>query len=273
MQVDEEKGGDDGEDALPIPKSGRGSHPGGQGLSIPVLRRGGKHKRNVEASAMLGRWEAMSSRSPMDCLHSLCFEVAGGRTLSRWCRQRKVAFSDVLEWIHGDPAREAAYKRAQADRREWAAEGILRELARMGFADPRALEDAKRGGARDLKDLPPGLARAVSAVEWDTPEDGGGRPRVRRYKLANRIDALSLLAKVLGLIKPDGPTVEVNLATLVEQSMIQPQPGQQQQGPGPGGIMSPAPDTLALPTPTPPPPPAPDTGTAPPPQEAAGEGP
>lgn len=75
------------------------------------------------------------------------------------------------------------------------AEKLLREVARIAFADPRGLVNEK-GGVKGLHELDDNLAAAVSSIEVD--EYG----KVK-YKLWVKNQALDMLMKHLGLYEKD----------------------------------------------------------------------
>lgn len=78
-------------------------------------------------------------------------------------------------------------------------EKIAREAARIAFFDPRDLFD-ETGKPIPINDIPEDAARAIAGVDVESLFEGGRGNRTRvgdvlKYKIANKITALELLAK------------------------------------------------------------------------------
>jgi phage terminase small subunit len=91
---------------------------------------------------------------------------------------------------------------------EITAERVLEELARIAFADTRRLYRAN-GTPKAIDELDADTAAALAAI--DVHEPGSGRGLVRRYRMADKLAALTLLGKHLKLFteKVDA-SVDVN---------------------------------------------------------------
>ncbi len=103
--------------------------------------------------------------------------------------------------------------RQMADRKlEVSIERIAKEVARIAFYDPRELYD-EAGQMIPLERLPEDIARAIAGVDVKDIAVGKGEQRqvvgtVKKYRLASKIDALTLLAKWKRMIS-DRPGEEV----------------------------------------------------------------
>lgn len=94
-------------------------------------------------------------------------------------------------------------------------ERVLKELARLAFNDVRKFWDEK-GNLKDIKDLDDDAAAAIAGMDIEDIYEGAGQDRiyagkVRKVKLSNKISALDMLSKHLGLYEVDneqkGPSV------------------------------------------------------------------
>lgn len=81
-------------------------------------------------------------------------------------------------------------------RAEITAERVLRELARVAFADPRKLVDAQ-GRVKGLQEIDDDTAGAIALLRLEEKPEGR---RVLRIRLHDKIAALVVLARHLGLL-------------------------------------------------------------------------
>jgi phage terminase small subunit len=87
------------------------------------------------------------------------------------------------------------------DKLELSAERVLLELSRIAISDIRAVFD-ERGNLLQINGLPEGIAAAVASVEVVTRSIGEGEVEyVHKIKFWDKLRALELLAKRLGLVK------------------------------------------------------------------------
>lgn len=90
-------------------------------------------------------------------------------------------------------------------------EHVIREAARIAFADPLELFDTNgHGSLRALQDIPEATRHAISSIKCrrDVPTTGDGAPRpteVVEIRFCPKAPALELLAKRFGLVKDGGP--------------------------------------------------------------------
>jgi phage terminase small subunit len=78
------------------------------------------------------------------------------------------------------------------------ADRVLQELAAIAFADPRRLFDPD-GAPLPLSDLDDDIARAVATVEHGPAGGVGGGPAAARMRLHDKLKALEMLGRHLGL--------------------------------------------------------------------------
>jgi phage terminase small subunit len=91
----------------------------------------------------------------------------------------------------------AAAEEARAERTQITADRVLRELAMIGFSDMRRFAKWGPKGITLIasEQLDPDAARCVAEVSEIESKDGGSL----KFKLHNKVDALTLLGKHLGL--------------------------------------------------------------------------
>jgi phage terminase small subunit len=99
----------------------------------------------------------------------------------------------------------AAQQAKQLERVNITAEGVLRELAAIGFSDLRAIFD-DHGNLRPVNELPDGVAPTIASVEVTkqrTSKAGevSTEEWVSKVKAWDKVRALEMLAKHLGLLK------------------------------------------------------------------------
>lgn len=128
---------------------------------------------------------------------------AGGATLVDAYEAAGFARHAGRAWTLGKRPEVAARIRelqeAAADASTVSAEQIVRELARVGFADIRRLF-TQDGRLKLIDDLDDATAAAVASIEViERPDGQGGIELVRKVKLLNKIDALNALGKHHGL--------------------------------------------------------------------------
>lgn len=89
----------------------------------------------------------------------------------------------------------------RAERLQVKADRVLIELARIGFSDPRQLFD-ENGDMLQMKDLPDDVARSIASFKVKTTHDKDGNPNTTvEVRFWNKVEALTLLAKHLGLLQ------------------------------------------------------------------------
>lgn len=97
-------------------------------------------------------------------------------------------------------------------------ERTLREIARLGFFDPRKLLDAK-GNPKPLHELDDDTAAAIAGLEVQQIELGSGDnaipATVKKYKLADKNASLEKLMKHLGGYKADNDQTGNAAATML----------------------------------------------------------
>jgi hypothetical protein len=95
--------------------------------------------------------------------------------------------------------------RERLDEEQVIAGEVLRELKRIGFADPRSFF-AEHNNLRPLKDWTPEMAAAVASFEVikkNAVADDGHVDLIHKIKLNPKTKALELLCRRLGLLEPE----------------------------------------------------------------------
>lgn len=93
----------------------------------------------------------------------------------------------------------------RAERTQITADRVLVELARIAFLDPADLFDAN-GNPRPIADIPEHARRAIIGCDVVQLYEGAGQTRkqdgeVRKIRLADKVRALELLGRHLGIIR------------------------------------------------------------------------
>jgi hypothetical protein len=106
---------------------------------------------------------------------------------------------------------------------------VLDELARIAFFNPKQLMDAN-GVVLPLKDIPEAVLSAVQSMRvsfGESPEEDGTFTRVKHVDMRfwNKMDAISMLAKHLGLLR-ELVTNQVNIVNLDWSRLFQEQASQ-----------------------------------------------
>jgi phage terminase small subunit len=101
------------------------------------------------------------------------------------------------------PAMAAAIRERQealAKKLDLSAERVLMELSRIAFADVRQLFDGQ-GQLKAVPELPPELAAAVRSMTRRSVTEGGSTREQVQVRLWDKVAALTLLCKHLGLFE------------------------------------------------------------------------
>ena len=85
----------------------------------------------------------------------------------------------------------------RSKRLEVTADRVVAELAKLAFADPRSLFDAN-GALLPIHLIPPEVAQAIATMEVTT--DTGGTSKVTKIRFCDKVAALTLLARHLGML-------------------------------------------------------------------------
>jgi phage terminase small subunit len=135
-----------------------------------------------------------------------CVDLCGAAAVERCgffnCTTR-TSRARKASWLLKQPGVVAAireWKARQEARVEVKADQVLAELRRLALVDIGEAFDAD-GKMRPLKDMPADLRRAISAVEVEELDLGGGEVSgtVRKVKFWDKVKALELLGKHLKL--------------------------------------------------------------------------
>jgi hypothetical protein len=164
-----------------------------------------------------------------DFMDKFCAHIANGGAGPEYCQERDVRFSDVMAWIGRDADRKSMYAHSETARAQWFVQSILTELKNIGLVDIREAYDANNK-LKDLKDIPPAVARCIVAIETDELFEGFGKDReqigiTKRVKFSDKLRALELLGKNLQMFIDTSRVIHmgrVTLEDLVTQSMAGP---------------------------------------------------
>lgn len=114
----------------------------------------------------------------------------------------------------------AAGMRAREARVDVTADRVLRELARVAFADIGEAF-AEDGSLLPVKQIPIDTRRALASIDSDElREDGAAVGMVRKVKLADKLRALEMLAKHTRVLEP-APDFDPGLLEPAERQQLQ----------------------------------------------------
>ena len=131
-------------------------------------------------------------------LNELCSFIAGGGTLTEWCKSNDVRYGETYAWLHDVdyPMRLEAYTKALEGRIGYFTDTVLSGLRDIAQADVRKLYD-KMGKMIEPHLVPDELARVVVGVE----EEETDRGVKRKLRLEGRKTGHELLGRSVGLYK------------------------------------------------------------------------
>ncbi|MFG1393293.1 terminase small subunit [Xanthobacter agilis] len=123
----------------------------------------------------------------------------------------------------------AMEKRAQ--REEITADRVLREIAKVAFFDPREAFNGD-GTLKPIHELSAAVASAIAGLDVTEFHDADGAPvgRLKKVKLSDRVRALELLARHLGMLndkltlKGDAENPLTLLVKAIQGNTIRPVP-------------------------------------------------
>ncbi|WP_454917104.1 terminase small subunit [Xanthobacter sediminis] len=129
----------------------------------------------------------------------------------------------------------------RAEREKITADRVLREAAAVALFDPRKLFNPD-GTMKPLNELDDATAAAIAGIEVVEIADGDGQPigRVKKVRLADKLGALTLLARHLGMLndkltlRGDAENPLTLLVKAIQGSTVQPVPTAALPKPGDG---------------------------------------
>jgi len=103
----------------------------------------------------------------------------------------------------------ARVKHESLNRAQATQDGIVQELVRMAYSDPRRVVDPETGSSKPLSEIDEDTARAISAVEFIENtfylQDGTERREVKtKYRFWPKEKALEMLGKMIGTLVERG---------------------------------------------------------------------
>ena len=92
------------------------------------------------------------------------------------------------------------------------AKRVLYELAMIAFADPAELFDDENGALLHIQDMPPEVRRSISSMDVATKESiDGSLVTTAKIKFWNKLDALNMIGKHLGILGSDVSSQHLHL--------------------------------------------------------------
>ena len=113
--------------------------------------------------------------------------IANGGSMTEWCSNNRLRYSDVMRMIRASVEHKKQYDAAMIDRQEWAKERVLSEVKSLAMYTLKDLfnEDGSRKKAHELPD---DLITAIKEID----ADGG-------IKFQDKTKAIDMFGKQLGL--------------------------------------------------------------------------
>lgn len=135
-----------------------------------------------------------------ETLFEIVDEVANGGSLIAYCKKNEMRYSNIINWIYADEARQKSYEVALEARGEYVAQEILAELKKLGFSDVRKLFN-NDGSIKEVSALDDDTAAAIAGIEIQEEAcDKDGEtivPRTRKIKIIDKLKAIEMLGRNL----------------------------------------------------------------------------
>lgn len=173
-----------------------------------------KVKRQLTSSGLTPKQQRF-----VDCF---CICLNGTQTIidAKFTKDRKLAASMAMHYLNDDAVSAEIRRRLDSSTAKamLTVERIDQEIARLAFVDIRLLYDDK-GVLRPMSEWPDDVAAAVGNIEVLDRIGKTGRPRIHKIKVWDKVSALTLAAKRLGmLVDKHEVDVKVSLEDLIAQS-------------------------------------------------------
>lgn len=139
-----------------------------------------------------------------DFVDTIFAHIANGGTLITLAETWGVRHSDLANYIGSTPELKERHRFAMTMRDEWEKERCIQELRAIMTCDIRDAYD-ENGALKNVKDLPPTLAAALSNLETEELYAGEGEERhligfTRKVKFWDKAKAIELFMKKHGLL-------------------------------------------------------------------------
>ncbi|MFO0467326.1 MAG: terminase small subunit [bacterium] len=135
----------------------------------------------------------------------ICEFIAGGGTLTAFCREHDLHFQTVSVWIEREKERRERYAAAVDRRKEHNREVVNRALLAMADTDISQAYDKETNTLLKVHDMPESIRRAIASIEVEELFDGRGDDRrqigvVTKVKLWDRNKSVETLARSLKML-------------------------------------------------------------------------
>jgi hypothetical protein len=132
-------------------------------------------------------------------IDELCGYVAGGGTLTEWCRGKDIPYNAINTWLNADKARQERYAAALGLRDSHQKERVTQEVAGLMDADLAEAFD-ENGCLKSIHDIPLAVRKAIASIEVDELWEGHGKDRrqigvTRKIKLWDKVKGIELMAR------------------------------------------------------------------------------
>ena len=160
------------------------------------------------AGAPIKRERKANAKTLLDypnAIDVICQHIAGGGTLTEFCRTNELHFQTVSVWIEREKERRDRYAAAVDRRKEHNREVVNRALLAISDVDIAQAYDPATNTLLKVHDMPEQIRRAIASIEVEELFEGRGDNRtqigvVTKIKLWDRNKSVETLARSLKML-------------------------------------------------------------------------
>lgn len=153
-------------------------------------------------------------------LQAILEHVASGGNLIDFCNERGQKYYNVERWLNADEERWKLYQHALSLRSEFFVQVLLKGFYEIANFDVRQAFN-NDGTLKDIKDMPAILGSTIASIDTFEEYSPNGQylGRVRKIRFNDKLKAMELLAKNLGiLVEKHEVKFDVNFSVKLKQA-------------------------------------------------------